>query len=245
MKKENGKNNNSMRIDRGALEEEVKQEIVSIIDAASKEVTKDWEKKIDYSKLKTKYEEFVEELPKIIAIFDKMEEIWNLKKFVENPNQFIDLFKMTHIVDDSILIHEIEELKTIQHLNKYLTGILMKTILKLSTLVSYLDITQPNYEENNHTKQLIRVLAQGLMKYITNMTMQYKFISLHDARIIGPQKLKKYPLVEDIKTLSDSYIYVNVYTSISVVKECKHIVYSLFNFLRINKDNWKEVHDSL
>ncbi|KAN0040452.1 hypothetical protein ACTA71_008789 [Dictyostelium dimigraforme] len=222
------------------------QDIVSILDSTAIEVSKDWQKKVDYQKLKKEYDVFVEDLPRVINMFVKMEETWNLNKFLENPTPFIDLFKiMTHKIDSKIINCGIEDLKTIHHVNIYLLGTMLKIIREISVLVSYLDITQPKYEENSHTKQLIRVLVEGLMKFVKSLSVQYRLIQRHDTRMIAPQKIKKYPLVEDIKTLSDSYIYSNVYITVSVIKETKHIVYCLYNFLRINKDNWKEVHDSL
>ncbi|KAN0040962.1 hypothetical protein ACTFIV_003498 [Dictyostelium citrinum] len=245
MKDKNETSSNSMKIDRVAIDEEVRQEIVSILDATAMEVGKDWQKKVDYQKLKKEYETFVEELPGVINTFVKMEETWNLNKFLENPTPFIDLFKIMHRIDRRIINQDVEELKTIHHVNIFLLGMLLKMVRQISVLVSYLDITLPKYEENSHTKQVIRVLIEGFMKFISNFLTQYKIIQHHDCRIIAPQKLKKYPMVEDIKALSDSYIYSNVYTSISAVKEIKQTLFCLYNFLRINKDNWKEVHDSL
>ncbi|KAM9991883.1 hypothetical protein ACTFIZ_012540 [Dictyostelium cf. discoideum] len=127
----------------------------------------------------------------------------------------------------------------------FLLEILLKLLRQITVLVAYLDITQPKYEESSHTKQLIRVLVQGFMKFVKSLTVKYRSVQHHDTHIIAPQKLKKHPLVEDIKTLSDSYIYSNVFASLSAIKEIKHILFCFYNFLRINKDNWKEVHDSL
>ncbi|KAM9943356.1 hypothetical protein ACTFIT_006754 [Dictyostelium discoideum] len=233
---------NSKKVDRVAFdEEEIRQEIVSILDSTAIEVHKDWQKKLDYQRFKKEYETVVDDLPNVINIFIKLEEIWNINKFLENPTHFINLFQiMSYRIEHTIITYDVEELKTIHHVNMFLIGTLLKLICQISVLVAYLDITQPKYEENSHTKQLIRVLVEGFMKFVKSLTIQYRSIQFHDTHIIAPQKLKKYPMVEDIKTLSDSYIHSNVFASLSAIKEIKHILYCFYNFLRINKDNWKE-----
>ncbi|EGC29291.1 hypothetical protein DICPUDRAFT_84681 [Dictyostelium purpureum] len=73
---------------------ESRQKIVSILEDIPKEISKDWEKITTQALFKTKYDIFLrDQLPFFLDIITELENKWTLKKYEENPDEYIQSFK--------------------------------------------------------------------------------------------------------------------------------------------------------